>query len=137
MACNFAFAILILTPTTVTTPPCPQPIRFAGITYQKIDSKWHNDDGDQQIGYSQWHYKIIRNRLQRTLPADGQDDEDVAEERQDGEQYQYQRPIVVVHCRREKPKVSECESEWDSEWDSGGESESFIMWQSRSVGNKR
>lgn len=82
--------------------PLPSAPLFACSTYQKIDTKWHYDDGDQQIGYSQRHYKIIRNRLQRTLSADGQDDENVAEESQDGKEYQYQRPIVVVHCKREE-----------------------------------
>lgn len=50
MGSNFAFAILILTPTRT---PCHAPCTPADITYQKIDSKWHYDDGDQQIGYSQ------------------------------------------------------------------------------------
>jgi len=67
------------------------------VTYQKIDSKWHHDHGDQEIGDGQRDYKIIRDCLQRALAAHGQDDQDVAEEGQDGEQDQDERPVVVVH----------------------------------------
>jgi len=66
-------------------------------TYQKVDSKWHHDHGDQEIGDGQRDYKIIRDRLQGALAAHGQDDQDVAEEGQDGEQNQDERPVVVVH----------------------------------------
>lgn len=67
MAGNFAFGILILTPSQTPSPSQTQHYKWPVIylkaesqklkaldeltTYQKINSEWHYDYGDQQIGY--------------------------------------------------------------------------------------
>lgn len=66
-------------------------------TYQDVHSKGHDDHSYEQVSDCKRYDKVVGDRVQRSLPTHGQNDEHVAEQRQEGEQDQQQRPIVVLN----------------------------------------
>lgn len=66
------------------------------ISYQYVNGKRHHDDGDQQIGQRQRHDKVVGDRLQGALSVHGKNDQHVAEQRENGEQQQNERPVAEV-----------------------------------------
>lgn len=64
-------------------------------THQHIDGKRHDGNGDQHVGQRQRDDEIVGDRSQCALPIDGKNNEHIAEQRQNGEQQQDQRPVAI------------------------------------------
>jgi len=60
-----------------------------------VYSERHDENGDHDVGDRQRHDEEVGGRLETSLAVDAEDDQDVAEHRQDGEDEQNQRPEVV------------------------------------------
>ena len=65
-------------------------------THQWVDSPWHDEKADQEVGESQRHDQPVGRGLEALLQDDADDDQEVA---QDGEHRKYgegqERPVVL------------------------------------------
>lgn len=68
-------------------------------TYQDIHPKGHHDHGNQEVCDRQGDNKVVSDRVQGPFAHHRHDDQHVAEQGQQREDKQQQRPIVVLDWR--------------------------------------